>query len=97
MTSRRGFLSSVLAAAAAPAIVASSSIMRVVPVMEKDTLTYKMSGRYDINFDEWVQDADSTLALRPTKIVVPTALLAEAMKILNAEFDKAYTQYRRRA
>ena len=52
MTSRRGFLSSILVAAAAPAIVSASSIMRVTPVIEKDTLTYKASGRYDINFDE---------------------------------------------
>lgn len=94
MTNRRGFLSSILAVACAPAIVKASSIMRVVPVMEKDTLTYKMSGRYDINFDQWVEDADSKLALRPTKIILPATLMAEALKILNAEFDKSYAQHR---
>ena len=90
MTSRRGFLSSILAIASAPAIVKASSIMRVMPVIDNDTLTYKMSGRYDINFDEWVEDADSKMALRPTKIILPATLMAEALKILNAEFDKAY-------
>ena len=97
MTSRRGFLSSILAMASAPAIVSASSIMRVTPVIDRDTLTYKMSGRYDINFDQWVEDADSKLALRPNKLLLPGFMMAEAMKILDAEFDKAYTQYRRRA
>ena len=92
MTNRRGFLSSILAAAAAPAIVSASSIMRVVPVMENDTLTYKMSGRYDINFDQWVEDADSKLALRPNKLLLPGFMMAEAMKILDAEFDRAYSR-----
>lgn len=94
MTSRRGFLSSILAIASAPAIVKASSIMRVMPVIDNDTLTYKMSGRYDINFDEWVEDADSKMALRPTKIILPATLMAEALKILNAEFDKAYLGYK---
>lgn len=89
MTSRRGFLSAILAGAAAPAVVKASSLMKLVPT-ESGILTYKMSGRYDINFDEWVEDADSKMALRPTKIILPATLMAEALRILNAEFDKVY-------
>ena len=89
MSSRRGFLASILGLAASPAIVSASSIMRVTPVLEAGTLTYKMSGRYDINFDGWVQDADSTW-VRPTKIIVPRSMLAEARRLIDVEFDKAY-------
>lgn len=93
MTSRRGFLSSILAVASAPAIVKASSIMRVMPVIENDTLTYKMSGRYDINFDGWIQETDTTW-MRPNKIIVPATMREQALKILNAEFDRAYAMHR---
>jgi len=89
VTSRRGFLASILAVASAPAIVSASSIMRVTPVMEAGVLTYKASGRYDINFDGWVQETDTTW-MRPNKIIVPRAMLAEARRLIDAEFDKAY-------
>ena len=91
---RRGFLSAILGAAAAPAIVSASSLMKVIPA-RPDTLIYKAIGRYDINFDQWVQDADSMLYLRPSRLIIPASLREQALKILNNEFDKAYTTMRR--
>jgi hypothetical protein len=90
MNSRRGFLASILAVASAPAIVSASRIMRVTPVMEAGTLTYKASGRYDINFDKWWIEETDTTWMRPNKIIVPSAMLAEARRLIDAEFDKAY-------
>ena len=92
---RRGFLGAILGAAAAPAIVSASSLMKLVPA-KPDVLIYKATGRYDINFDQWVQDTDGRIVLRPTKIIVPATLRAEALKILNAEFDKQYAMTTRR-
>ena len=90
---RRGFLSAILGAAAAPAIVSASSLMKIVPVLP-DVLVYKATGRYDIKFDHWVQDADSTLYLRPSKILTPASMRAQCLALLNSEFDKAYTMRR---
>ena len=92
---RRGFLSAILGAAAAPAIVSASSLMKIVPA-RPDTLIYKATGRYDINFDHWVQDADSTLYLRPSKILTPASMRAQCLTILNNAFDKEYAFAMRR-
>lgn len=93
---RRGFLSAILGAAAAPAIVSAGSLMKIVPA-RPDTLIYRATGRYDINFDHWVQDADSTLYLRPSKIIAPASMRAQALAILNSAFDKEYAFAMRRA
>lgn len=85
---RRGFLSAILGAAAAPAIVSASSLMKLVPT-ESGILTLTA-------FDEWVQGMDSTVYMRPTKLLVPATLRAECLKILNAEFDKQYALTTRR-
>ena len=90
---RRGFLSAILGAAVAPAIVSASSLMKIKPAAP-DVWVYKASGRYDINFDAWVQDAESTLYLRPSKILTPASMRAQCLAILNNEFDKAYTMRR---
>jgi len=70
--------------------------MKIVPVKPEDVPVAFRPYRYDINFDEWVQDADSTVYLRPTKLLVPASLRAECLKILNNEFDKSYELYVRR-
>jgi len=98
MSSRRGFLSSILGLAAAPAIVSASSIMRVTPVMgpaDKYALRWVDANKVPMTDTSWmaVEESDQILALRPTKILLPGFMMAEALKILNAEFDKAYTQY----
>lgn len=95
MMQRRGFLSAILAGAAAPAIVSASSLMKIV-VPKPKTLIYKASGRYDINFDQWVQGADSTIYLRPSKIIAPASMREQCLAILNNEFDKAYAISTRR-
>lgn len=76
MTNRRGFLSAILAGVTAPAVVSASSIMRVTPVIEAGTLTYKMSGRYNLDWMEehmieHLRAADRFLTAQPTKIIVP--------------------------
>ena len=101
MTSRRGFLSSILGLAAAPAIVSASSIMRVRPV-EPEIFVYKASGRYNLAWmkhpvtdTSWMAVEESDLILtRPTTIIIPANMREQALKILNAEFDKAYSQHK---
>ena len=88
MTSRRGFLSSILAAASAPAIVASSSLMKLVPT-ESGILTFKTIGRYDLDavHDELLdglRQADTYLH-RPTQLILPPLMIEQALKILNSE------------
>ena len=95
MTNRRGFLSAILAGAAAPAVVSASSLMKLVPT-ESGILTYKMSGRYDLNEDSlerMMRNVQRDIDCRPSKIIVPATLMAEALKIIHAEFDKAYSDY----
>ena len=95
MTSRRGFLSSILAGAAAPAVVKAASLMKLVPT-ESGILTYKMAGRYDLNEDSLEQmmiNVRKDIDLRPSKLLVPATMMQEALKILNKEFDLAYTTY----
>lgn len=89
MTSRRGFLSAIFAGAAAPAVVKASSLMKLVPT-ESGILTYKS---YELGFDIALENADSTLLLRPTKLLLPATMMQEALKILNKEFDRAYMTY----
>jgi hypothetical protein len=98
MTNRRGFLSAILAGAAAPAVVKASSLMKLVPT-KSGILTYKALGRYDLDaiHDELLdglRSADQYLSSRPTQILLPAAMMLEARRILNAEFDKAYAQHR---
>ena len=95
MTSRRGFLSAILAGAAAPAVVKAASLMKLVPT-ESGILTYKMAGRYDLNEDSLEQmmiNVRKDIDLRPSKLLVPATMMQEALKILNKEFDLAYTTY----
>ena len=95
MTSRRGFLSAIFAGAAAPAVVKAASLMKLVPT-ESGILTYKMAGRYDLNEDSLEQmmiNVRKDIDLRPSKLLVPATMMQEALKILNKEFDLAYTTY----
>lgn len=89
---RRGFLSAILGAAATPAIVSASSLMKIVPV-KPETLIYKATGRYDLTY---VKEGNSLIFTRPTKLFVPAMMFDQALKILDAEFAKEYTLYARR-
>ena len=98
MNSRRGFLTAILAGAAAPAVVRAASLMKMVPT-ESGILTYKMSGRYNLDaihddLLDGLRSADQYLSSRPTQIILPAAMMAQARRILNAEFDKLYAQHR---
>lgn len=90
MTNRRGFLSSIFAAAAAPAIVSASSLMKLVPT-ESGILTYELNPE---SLEKMMINIRNDIELRPTKLLVPAWLVGEALTLLNAEFDKAYAQYR---
>jgi hypothetical protein len=91
---RRGFLSAILGAAAAPAIVSASSLMKIVPVTP---LSMTQRGEQMHTWMEaYIQSADGLIALRPTKIITPASLRAECLTILNAAFAKEYTTYARR-
>ena len=73
--------------------------MKLVPT-ESGILTYKMSGRYNLdwmeeNMVEHLRQADTYLH-RPTKLLVPAWLVGEALTVLNAEFDKQYAMTMRR-
>lgn len=81
MTSRRGFLSSILAIAAAPAVVKASSLMKLVPT-ESGILTY------DLNPDSLEQmmiDIREDIALRPTQLIVPPYLANLSLSILQTK------------
>ena len=96
MTTRRSFLSAMFAAAAAPAVVSASSIMRVAPVMDSGVLTYRASGRYDLNpesLEEMMISIRNDIAIRPSRIIVPSSMIAECEIILNKCFDKEYAQW----
>ena len=49
------------------------------------SLTYKMSGRYDLNLDSledmMVELNSNEFVLKPSKILVPATMMAEALKI----------------
>ena len=95
MTSRRGFLSSIIAAAAAPAVVKASSLMKLVPT-ESGILTYKAVDRYDLSnesLERMITNIHNSGAIQPTRLIVPATMMAEALKILNQEFGRAYTTY----
>lgn len=87
MTSRRGFLSSILAVAAAPAVVKTSSLMKLVPT-ESGILTYKVSGRYDINPDSLERmmiEIRESGTIRPTQLIVPAYMVNLARSMLQTK------------
>lgn len=84
MTTRRGFLSSILAGVAAPAILSASSIMRVKPVVQDGMVWW----------DEAITGMDSTVWLRPTRIITPMYMRQQMLMILNTSFDKEYKMYK---
>ena len=97
MTGRRGFLGAILGLAAAPAVVAASSIMRVKPVVESGVLTYKALDRYDLNPDSLERmmiEIRNSGTIRPTKLIVPSAMIAQCEIILNQCFDAEYAKYK---
>ena len=81
---RRGFLSVMLGAAMAPAVVKASSIMRIQP---RDVLVYKTLNRYDLDVytETFVVEEHSPLALRPTKLIVPRCQLELANSMINTK------------
>ena len=81
MTSRRGFLSSILAIAAAPAVVKASSLMKLVPT-ESGILTY------DLNPDSLEQmmiEIRESGTIRPTQLIVPAYMANLALSMLQTK------------
>lgn len=97
MTGRRGFLGAILGLAAAPAVVAASSIMRVKPVVESGVLTYRALDRYDLNPDSLERmmiEIRNSGTIRPTKLIVPAYMAAQCEIILNKCFLEEYSKYK---
>jgi hypothetical protein len=81
MTNRRGFLGSIFAAAAAPAIVRAESLMKIyVPPQE---IAYETLGPYDIN--SYTYRNGSTILTRQQII---EQMLPELNKLFNIEYSK---------
>ena len=74
---RRGFLSAMLGAAAAPAIVSASSLMRLAPT-KSGILTYELNPD---SLEQLIINIREHIALQPTKLIVPPYLanLAKSM------------------
>ena len=81
MTSRRGFLSAILAVAAAPAVVKASSLMKLVPT-ESGILTYDLNPD---SLEKMMINIREDIALRPTQLIVPTYLANLALSMMQTK------------
>lgn len=81
MTSRRGFLSAILAGAAAPAVVKAASLMKMVPT-ESGILTYDLNPD---SLERMIINIREDIDLKPTQLIVPAYLANLALSMIHTK------------